>query len=234
MKNIVAALLLLIGLALIGDVSADLIQNGGFETPQQPGPFFAAFNVPAGSNLITGWTIVQGNVDLTNTCCYGPGLNTLDPASTQDIDLIGDSALTGGVFGGLAQSFPTVVGQQYLLTFDYSHNPGAFAANFAAQVTVADANNPGNTVLSAQVSQLAGPAPWLLFSQSFIANSSLTKFSIIDTQGGSNGGIYLDNVSVNPLAPAGVPDSGSTLGMMFLGVLSLGFVARRWRNSVCA
>ena len=101
-------------------------------------------------------------------------------------------------------------------------------------MTVADANNPGNTVLSTQVSQPAGAAPWVLFSQSFTANSSLTTFSIIDTQGGSNGGIYLDNVSVNPLAPAGVPDSGSSLGMMLLGVLSLGFVARHWRNGLCA
>jgi hypothetical protein len=46
--------------------------NGGFETPLQGGPLFAAFNVPAGSSLITGWNVVQGNVDLTNTCCYGP------------------------------------------------------------------------------------------------------------------------------------------------------------------
>ena len=35
---------------------------------------------PAGS-LITGWNVVQGNVDLTNTCCYGPGPNNLNPSS---------------------------------------------------------------------------------------------------------------------------------------------------------
>jgi choice-of-anchor C domain-containing protein len=233
-RNLFAALLLVISFVLIRETFADLLVNGGFETPTQGPPLFATFNIPAGSTYITGWTVVQGNVDLTNTCCYGPLLNTLDPTSTQAVDLIGDNRLSAGVFGGLSQTFATVPGQQYQLTFDYSHNPGVPSPDFyAAQVTVADAHVPANTVFSGQVSQANGPAPWVAFSQTFTANSDSTLLTFIDTHGAFDAGIYLDDVSVTPLA-AGVPDSGSTGAMMLLGVLGVGFLAHRWRNSLCA
>jgi hypothetical protein len=232
-RKIFAALLLIISLVVIRDASADLLVNGGFEVPVQGPPNFATFNIPAGSTYITGWTVVQGNVDLTTTANYGPLINTLDPSSVQDVDLIGDDRGSGGVFGGLSQSFATVAGQQYQLTFDYSHNPGTLSPDFyAAQVTVADANAPANTALSVQVSQANGPAPWVAFSQNFTANSDSTLLTFIDTHGAFNAGIYLDDVSVTPLA-ASVPDSGSTWAMMLLGVLGLGFLAPRGRNSLC-
>lgn len=235
-KHIFAALLLIICLVVIRTASADLIVNGGFEVPVQGPPNFAAFNVPAGSTLITGWTVVQGNVDLTTTANYGPGPNTLDPSSVQDIDLIGDSRGSGGVFGGLSQSFATVLGQQYLLTFDYSHNNGGFSPDYAAQVTVADGHAPNSVVFSGEISQLNGLSPWLAFSQLFTANSNLTLLSFIDTRGAFNAGIYLDDVSVNPVAvsPMAVPELGSTSVMMLLGLLGVGFLAHRWRSPLCA
>jgi hypothetical protein len=78
--------------------------------------------------------VVQGNVDLTTTANYGPGPNTLNPSSVQDVDLIGDTNGSNGVFGGLSQSFATIPGQQYRLTFDYSHNNGTFSPDYAVQV----------------------------------------------------------------------------------------------------
>jgi hypothetical protein len=133
----------------------NLLVNGGFETPLQPGPLFAPFNVPVGSSLITGWNVIQGNVDLTNTYCYGPGPNTLDPSSVQAVDLIGDSNGSGGAFGALSQPFATIPGQEYQLTFDYSHNNGTFSPDYAVQETVAEANAPANTppIFSVEQSQ---------------------------------------------------------------------------------
>jgi hypothetical protein len=207
--------------------AANLIVNGGFEAPVQGPPNYAAFNVPAGSTLITGWTIVQGNVDLTTTVNYGPGLNTLNPASVQDIDLVGDSFGSNGVFGGLSQSFSTVAGQIYQLTFDYSHNNGTFSSNgYAAQVTVA--NGLADAILSAEVSQAYGQSPWTAFSQTFTATSDLTTLTFINTRGGYNAGIYLDDVSVEALA-AGVPEP-ATWGMMLLGFGLLGVAMRRGRD----
>src|SRR4051812_46791444 len=183
-RNFFAALLPIISLFVIRDASADLLVNGGFEVPVQGAPNFATFNIPAASTLITGWTVAQGNVDLTTDANYGPLNNTLDPSSVQDVDLIGDTNGSGGVFGGLSQSFATVSGQQYQLTFDYSHNPGTLSPDFyAAQVTVADANAPANTVFAVQISQANGPAPWVAFSQTFTANSNSTLLSFIDTHG---------------------------------------------------
>jgi hypothetical protein len=203
--------------------------NGGFEVPLQGPPNYAAYNVPAGSSLITGWNVVQGNVDLTTTCCYGPGTNTLDPSSAQDVDLIGDTNGSNGVFGGLSQSFATIPGQLYRLTFDYSHNNGTFSPDYAVQVTVADANAPANTIFSVEQSQPFFPqvgfpsGGWQTFSQNFTAISDSTRLTFIDTRGAFNAGIYLDDVSVEavssvpgPVAGAGLPGlilaSGGLLG----------------------
>jgi Protein of unknown function (DUF642) len=227
-SRLIAALV--VGLGVAQNASADnLLVNGGFEVPVQGGPLFATFNIPAGSTLITGWNVVQGNVDLTNVCCYGPGPNTLNPSSVQDVDLIGDTTGSNGVFGGLSQSFATIAGQQYRLTFDYSHNNGTPSPDYAVQVTVADAHAPANTVFSVEQSQAFFPGVgfpsggWQTFSRDFTANSDLTLLTFIDTRGAFNAGIYLDDVSVQavssvpgPIAGAGLPGlilaSGGILG----------------------
>ena len=214
--------------------AASLLVNGGFETPVQGGPNFAAFNVPAGSSLITGWTITQGNVDLTKAVDYGPGANTLDPASVQDIDLIGDSSGSGGVFGGLAQTFATVAGQTYQLTFDYSHNSGRTSSNgFAAQVTVVDANNSANSLLSTVVSQASGTATWVAFSMDFTATSNSSTLSFVDTLGAFDAGIYLDDVSVDLQNASATPIPGAL--PLFAGGLGLvGFLTKRRKSAMQA
>jgi hypothetical protein len=133
--------------------------------------------------LITGWNFVQGNVDLTNTCCYGPGVNTLDPSSLQAVDLVGDTRGSGGVFGGLSQSFATIPGQEYQLTFDYSHNNGTFSPDYAVQVTVADASAPANTIFSVERSQAFNQLGWLTFSQNFIATLQRSTYSRFPREG---------------------------------------------------
>jgi hypothetical protein len=219
MGKTLKALALIVGLGVAQNASADnLLVNGGFEVPVQGAPNFAAFNIPAGSSLITGWNVVQGNVDLTTTANYGPGPNTLNPSSVQDVDLIGDTNGSNGVFGGLSQSFATIPGQQYRLTFDYSHNNGTFSPDYAVQVTVADAHTPANTVFSVEQSQAFFPQAgfpsggWQTFSRDFSANSDLTLLTFIDTRGAFNAGIYLDDISVQavssvpgPIAGAGLP-----------------------------
>lgn len=209
---------------------ANQLLNGGFESPAEGPPNYAAYNVPAGSNLITDWTIVQGNVDLTVAADYGPLANTLDPSSVQDIDLIGDSSGSGGVFGGLSQTFATVAGQEYQLTFDYSHNNGTYSPTYAASVTVADGNAPGSTIYSGTVSQAYGAAPWVLFTQDFVATSDLTVFTIIDTQGGYNAGIYLDDVDVEPVNPTATP-LPAALPLFAGGLGFVGFLARRKKQT---
>jgi hypothetical protein len=140
------------------------------------------------------------------------------------------------VKGGISQSFATVAGQTYALTFDYSHNNGTFSSTYAALVTVADGNPPGNSLLSTTVSQafLTGvgfpSGDWQTFSQDFTAISDLTVLSFIDTQGSSNAGIYLDDVSVD-VVNATTPIPGA-LPLFAGGAGVLGFFGwRRKRNA---
>lgn len=217
MGSILKALALIAGLAVAQNATAATLVNGGFEEPVQGPPLFAAFNIPAGSTLITGWNVVQGNVDLTNTCCYGPLLNTTNPSSTQAIDLVGDIQGSGGVFGGLSQTFAAVPNQVYRLTFAYSHNNGTRSSNgYAARATIADANAPANTVLSEEVDQAFNELGWQIFSQDFIANSTSMILTFINTRGGFNAGIYLDDVSVELVSqvplPAALPLFATILG----------------------
>jgi len=239
MGKTLKALALIVGLGVTQNASADnLLVNGGFETPLQTNQNLAAFNVPAGSSLITGWNVVQGNVDLTNTCCYGPGPNTLDPSSAQDVDLIGDTNGSNGVFGGLSQSFATTPGQLYRLTFDYSHNNGTFSPDYAVQVTVADANAPANTIFSVEQSQPFFPqvgfpsGGWQTFSQNFTAISDSTLLTFIDTRGAFNAGIYLDDVSVEAVSSVPGPIAGAGLpGLIFASGGLLGWWRRRQKSA---
>jgi Protein of unknown function (DUF642) len=223
---------LIVGIGIVQNAAASsLLMNGDFEVPVQGPPLFASFNVPANSTLITGWSVVQGNVDLTTTANYGPLTNTLDLSSKQDIDLIGDSSGTNGVYGGLSQSFATTAGQTYRLTFDYSHNPGTASptGTYAANVTVADGHAPGNLSLSTVVSQANGAAIWQAFSEDFTATSDLTLLTFIDSQGGFNAGIYLDDVSVDPVATTPIP---AALPLLASGLGALGLLGwrRKWTS----
>ena len=239
MGKILKALALIVGLGVAQNAAAsNLLVNGDFEVPVQVAPDFATFNIPAGSPLITGWNVVQGNVDLTTNANYGAGPNSLHPSSVQDIDLIGDSNGSGGVFGGLSQSFATTPGQEYRLTFDYSHNNGTFSPDYAAQVTVADANAPANTFFSVEVSQayvpgqVFGHSIWQAFSQDFTATSALTLLTFIDTRGAFDAGIYLDEVSVDPLnATTPIP---AALPLFASGLAGVAFLARRKKRKAQA
>ena len=91
-------------------VSNNLLVNGSFETGPNPG-VFTFFPLFPGSKDIFGWDIIRGGID------YVRDLQT--PADGNSyLDLNG----TPGV-GGVAQSFDTKVGQQYLVTFDLAAHP---------------------------------------------------------------------------------------------------------------
>jgi hypothetical protein len=230
---------LIVGLGVAQNATAaNLLVNGGFEAPAQGPTDYAAFNVGTQypTTYIPGWTVIQGNVDLTRAVDYGPLANTLDPASVQDIDLIGDSSGSGGVFGGLSQAFATTPGQQYQLTFDYSHNPGTASSSpdgaYAARVTIGNANAPtGNYTtctgfISCTTVSQTGAAIWLAYSEDFTATSSSTLLQLIDTEGGYNAGIYLDDVSVVPLN--GTTPIPGALPLFASGAGVLGFIG--WRR----
>jgi choice-of-anchor C domain-containing protein len=102
----------LVGLAAILPTeafAAPILINGSFELG--PPPFgIHDIDIQSGSTSITGWMVTGAGVDLLE-----------DPWAVSDgvraIDLDGRSA------GGIQQTFATVIGQLYRVSFDLSGNP---------------------------------------------------------------------------------------------------------------
>jgi len=105
MKKIVTTgIILVLLLAGVGAVSAAIVQNGGFETPEAAVPFTS--NMVSG---LTDWTIESGNIDQIGTLWTSYELE-------QSIDLSGCERAT------IKQSIVTVPDEVYKLSFALAGN----------------------------------------------------------------------------------------------------------------
>jgi choice-of-anchor C domain-containing protein len=91
--------------------------NGSFENGIDPG-LFATLNAPDTAG-IADWSVVSGGIDYIGTYWTAS-----DGARSIDLNSV--------IAGSVSQSFPTVIGTTYEVTFDLSGNPDVFS----------DANNP--------------------------------------------------------------------------------------------
>lgn len=246
MFRIVLAVLGLLSFVLLPQQSrANVILNGDFESPS----IFEDFNIPAGSTSISNWTVTEGNVDLTsNSCCF------VSFSGNQAVDLVGDNTLgpvgahgaTG--IGGLTQTFTTTPGQTYTVTLHYSRNYGGTdgdgtpVTTVSALLTLTDKTS-SDGLLSDTITD-SDPTPsscnnpglcptWDLYSNTFTAESAQTVFTINNTVGGHNGGIYLDDIDIEPVGVSGTPLPGA-LPLMAGGLGVFGLVARRKRKAKAA
>ncbi|ACH38816.1 PEP motif-containing protein, putative exosortase substrate [Citrifermentans bemidjiense Bem] len=110
-KAVTLAITSIVFLASIGIAQANLIANGSFEDGFYPGstPFVT---VGAGTNIIDGWSVVDGSIDWINTYWQAS-------EGTKSIDLAGN--YQHGLIVGTA--FDTVAGQTYRVQFDMAGNP---------------------------------------------------------------------------------------------------------------
>jgi choice-of-anchor C domain-containing protein len=208
----------LIAAAVTFDCVAAPFQNGSFENAAvDPGSTFVT--LPAGNTQITGWTVVSGDID------YIGGLWVASNGG-RSLDLVGDQNV-----GGIQQTFSTIAGATYLLTFDLAGNPGGPPAIKPLDVTV------GSTVQSftfdtsgTSVSAMG----WLPQQVNFTATSSFTTLTFIsDTTGqGCCYGAAIDNVAVQLLqvpAKQPVPVAWSGLLAALALLVAAGCVFRRSR-----
>ena len=116
---IAVAVLLSLGGATSSE--AEQIVNGGFELPAlPPGTIFLDMT----GNSITGWTIPSGwSIGLVRD--YWPAFQ-----GKQSIDLDGNS----GIGATILQSFETVAGAEYSLSFAYANNIDTYTATGRVQV----------------------------------------------------------------------------------------------------
>ena len=183
----------------------NLINNGGFESSSFSGSFTT---FAAGSTGLTGWTIGQDSVDLINTYWV--------PSSGRySIDLSGNND------GTISQSFATVAGQEYVVSFDMAANPYddgdmlKFMQVGLSQQSMYTFSSVGHTL------QNMG---WTTQSFVFIATNQSSTLHFAGMQESASG-MALDNVSVTA-----VPEP-ETYAMLLAGLGLMGAVARRRRQA---
>lgn len=164
---------------------ADLVSNGSFElysTTNVSGSGPGYYTYDTSHQGLTNWTVVSGDVDVVQ--------NTLWPPA----DLLVSLDSNGLSEGEIAQSFSTVIGSTYTLSFEYANNPGTGTAEL--QATVSGATTDLQTIVSH-----SGSTPlnmgWTLYSNTFTANASTTTIDFASLTPG-NAGVTLDAVVVDP------------------------------------
>ncbi|HVP31269.1 MAG TPA: choice-of-anchor C family protein [Myxococcota bacterium] len=111
-RRLLAAPFAIWGLVALPAGAASLVTNGSFETATiNPGGGFLAV-LPGDTTSIPGWEVFQDNVHYIGTFWQASD-------GIRSIDLDG----TVGAAGGVRQTFATVPGQTYLVSFDLAGNP---------------------------------------------------------------------------------------------------------------
>jgi len=177
-----------------------LITNGDFES-YSGGVFTNGFRtVNHGSSDLVGWTVGGNSVDVVNGA-YGA-------FTGNGIDILGSPGP-----GSLSQSFSSLVGQAYVLSFDLSRN-GSSAPNINVSFDGGAATQfLGGTSLA--------PAH---YTMSYVATGASTSLAFSSIAGGSSGAV-LDNVSVTA-----VPEP-ETYAMLLAGLGLVGWARRRQAKS---
>ncbi|MBV6323622.1 choice-of-anchor C family PEP-CTERM protein [Duganella violaceipulchra] len=175
--------------------AANLIQNGDFEIASGVN-LNNYVVVGAGDGAIANWTVGGNSVDIIN--------NSYNAISGNSIDMLGSPGP-----GVLSQSFNTVAGTTYTLSFDLTHNPYSHGAGLDVFVGGNHYAFDGST-----------PVTNHTFNFTTTGGSQALVFSSVGGDGWS--GAVLDNVSVT----AAVPEP-ETYAMMLAGLGLVGFIARR-------
>jgi Protein of unknown function (DUF642) len=203
------------------DAHANQITNGSFENTT--GTFVGDVNhtdeLSSGSSAIPGWTTINGVP--TAWIQNGNPWNISAANGSFFLDLTGYSDSV--TYGGVAQSFATTPGTNYVVTFDlgYGGNSGVFGGPVSVTAT---AGGFSGTFTSG--SGTPNPAVWDLETFDFMATSSTTELSFIGLSTAGGDYIGLDNVDVEVGTASPVPEL-STYGLLLTGIGFLGCVVRR-------
>jgi len=163
-------------------------------------------------NGTTGWTY-SGNVSTATPVYFGAGSATKD-GNTMIAFNSGDTAANGW----LMQTFDTVAGATYVVSFGYGMAGAGGSQELDAFALNASGASLGNM---AAVSNHKGDLDTFTFK--FKADGAKATLKFVDNT--HNNTVSLDGVLDNA-SVSNVPEPAS-LALVGLGLLSLGFVARR-------
>jgi choice-of-anchor C domain-containing protein len=158
--------------------------DGSFETPKAPANSFQTFSA---GQLIGPWQVASGTVDL-----IGAGFWQASEGD-QSVDLNGNNT------GTVSQTFTTVPGTTYTVTYSLAGNPDA-----------APTVKTGNIQIGGQVFQdfsfnVAGKTRtnmgYVRRQVTFVATTASTTLTFASTTPNSAAGPVLDDVTVQPCPP---------------------------------
>lgn len=193
--------------AAIHPTNAQLIINGGFESPDTPN----YIGIKAGQNTIAPWVVGLHSVEVGDA--VGNGF-LIGPAfeGGQTLDLNGLQR------GRITQAFATTPGSPYTLTFAYTDNyyEPAAPGPASARVRVFDGLGDRLNQTITHTGAIAGNYDWTVFNGQFTAVTNTTRLeftSLTASRSGHSGGIMLDAVQVTlaPRATLVLQASGATL-----------------------
>lgn len=219
-------------LTLGAPAKADLLINGGFETPVLSSGSFITYT--PGQVVGSGWTAVGAAVTLLQTA-YGEPANGIPQFNAQEglnsLDLTGP--FNTGPSAGVQQTVATVAGEQYTLSFYVGRaTPASGPGNFYPTPATVDLSIDGGPRQSFTNSQITlGALNWRQFTTTFTAAGSSTTITFLNGTPAGNNEAGLDNVV---LVRTAVPEPAS-LALTGLGALGLiGFGRRRARAKATA
>jgi hypothetical protein len=207
--------------------ASNLIVNGSFDnftiagTDANFGEWIRYFSPPANTDIM-GWTIsgtpsdgAPNNVDLVHNFTYPSFTNT---SGSQSLDMEGAVGASGLIF----QSFATMPGNTYTLSFEYANNPmPGRTSSGSMNVRVTGTGTLMNQDVTHSGSLFTN-MNYQLFSRTFVADSTTATLQF-EALTESGFGIALDAVSVNSVTTA-VPEP-ALMGPVGAGLVGLLFAA---------
>jgi choice-of-anchor C domain-containing protein len=157
--------------------------NGSFEQGTNPGPFSTQVN-PGNTNIV-GWSVDFGSVDYIGTFWKAS-------QGTRSVDLNGNQA------GQISQTFATVPGTVYQVTFDLSGNPDGGCSLKMLAVSATGAGAQTYTYDTCASGNTRADMKWATYTYTFEATSDSTTLSFTSLIAGLYGPA-LDNVRVQTI-----------------------------------
>jgi hypothetical protein len=214
-----------------GHARANLIQNGGFESPVlAPGQ---DMEYSGGSTAISGWTVVGDNVLLIQTpyselgAPYYDGMVQFNAQSSlNSLDLTGGGD-TDSPTDGIQQTVTTTPGDTYLLSFYVGRAQSNNGDSRYQNPATADLSINGGPRVSFTNSDLppSGYVDWKQFTTSFLATGSTTTITFPNGTPVGTNFAGLDNVVL--VDTTSVPEPTS---LILIGVDVGGVTGYTWRQ----
>ncbi|MGI0483319.1 choice-of-anchor C family protein [Geminocystis sp. CENA526] len=186
----ILSFLILIGLSIynyrgnnLDKTPKNLIKNGSFEEGVEINKDTKFNGLNTKSQGITNWEIKTDDIDYKeNFWQNSDGNRSLD--------------LNGGKAGAISQTFPTKIGDRYLVQFDMAGNPDNQEIPIR-KIIVSTGEQQGHFVFDIRGGKTRENMQWQTFKWEFIAEDSMTTLTFSGSSGNTSAyGATLDNVRV--------------------------------------